>query len=898
MKSRSHASPPKWALKFLRWYCKTELLDEIEGDLMEAFLDRKENSGIRSARFWYAKEVVKFFRPFAIRRWSKGLQIQHDIDMIQNYLLTTLRSALKNKAYMSLNLLGLALGMAACLLILQYIDFEHSYNEFHEKGDEIYRISYSKENNGVESFHTVLTYAGVGKLMQEQFPEVINFTRLRPAGLINSRTLIKYGDRSFEESDIYYADASFFDLFSFKLIKGNPTQVLKEQFSVVITESMAQKYFGNENPIGKNLRKGSNEDFVVTGIMEDTPPNSHMQIQMLLSHSTLAATQPEWWDDDNLGVFHGHLYVLVKSGTNVDQFTAKFPQFVTDFIWGEEMQKTNAILKLWAMPLKDIHLHSHIEHEAEMNGDVDIVNYLSLIAILILVIALVNYINLSTARAMERAREVGIRKVAGAFKLQLIGQFLLESFLINLVAILIAVGIVLVSQPLFAELGAAKLQEVNLWTSQIFWFSCLGILIISTVLAGVYPAWVLSQFKPVTVLKGSISRQGKGAIIRKSLVVFQFTASIALIITTITVYQQISFMRNQQLGIDIDQTLVVKAPLVADSTYESSLTAFKNAILQNPEIEGFTACHTIPGREYQSATWFVRKDNPEVDNQFCYINWVDEHFMDNFQVKMLAGRNFQPDNEADQRAVIINEILLKQFQFSSAEEAIGKALSIGDSRNENPPLRIIGVISNFHQQTLKLDYSPVIIRYFPYIRGYFALKLNFPESSLAQVDASIDKVSDLWSAHFASQPFNYFFLKESFNHQYQAEITFGKLISLFSLIALIVGCLGLLGLATFMTRLRTREIGIRKVLGSGVIRIMGLLVGDFLILFAISSVIAWILSWWALNSWLETFAFHIDLNWIWFVGAAVVVALIALASISYHVLKAAYSNPVYALRHE
>lgn len=816
--------------------------------------------------------------------------------MLKNYIISAFRSTFKRKLHSSLNILGLAIGMASTLLILQYVKFETSYNDFHEHKDNVYRISYSKEKSGVESFNTVLTYTGVGPLMVEQFPEVVDFVRMRPASLITSKALMRYGDNFFEEEDIYFTDPSFFDIFSFELVQGNPETALKDQFSAVITESTAKKYFGDADPMGKTIRKGRDENYVITGVIKDTPENSHLNINMLLSHSTLGAIMWDGWSEGNLTAFHGHLYIKTTQGTNPSQLTEKFPQFVMDFVGGDVLAEQDVVLKFGIMPITDIHLQSHIQHEAQINGDQDIVEYMSIVGILIFVIALVNYVNLSTAQAMERAKEIGVRKVIGANKTGLITQYITESFVVNLLAVVLSLALIFLVQPFLSSLGASKLQNAELLTQHWFWMATLTIWFTSSLLSGFYPALVLSSYQPVMVLKGKLTTNRKGAFLRKGLVVFQFASSACLIIGTIIIYSQITYMRAQKLGMNIDDKLILKGPMVVDSTYVSKFTALKNALMQIPVVKGVSASHSIPGKEFNSATWFSRVDNPETDSKFCYINRVDDDFAVNYELEFVAGVNF---TNTDNDKILINETAAELFEFKDPESAIGISVAIGDPQDpETRKWKIAGVVKDFNQQSLKNDYSPVIMFRAQNVSTFYSVQIHSENGGMNQISSTIESIRDLWFQHFSGNPFNYHFLREGFDAQYKTEMEFGRLLSIFSGLTIFVAILGLIGLSSYTIQQRTKELGIRKVLGSSTQSIFLLLGKDIFRPILIANLIAWPVCWYLFSDWLAGFAFRTEMNVWQFLLSFVIIATVAASAIAYQVTKASYANPIKALKYE
>ncbi len=809
--------------------------------------------------------------------------------MFFNYSKAAFRNILKSKFFSFINIFGLSLGIAGMLLIFQFIQFELSYDTFHPKSDRTYRITYSKEKEGEQVFNTVLVYAGVGSLMKQAFPEIEDFTRLR-SFLIGgiAKAPVRYQEMIFEEQQVYYADSNFFNVFPYPILKGDADKMLQDQFTVAISESTAKKYFGKEEALGKSLRIGQKFEFTVTGIFKDIPENAHAKFDFLISHASLRAAMPPWWNDDNLQLFHGHLYVVLKPGADPDALSSKFSSFVNDYIDGEALRKTGVELKYAIMPLTDIHLNSHIQHEAEQNGDRRVVLYLSVIGILILLIAWINYVNLSTSKALERAREVGIRKVVGALRSHLIIQFFFEAVLINLISLLTALMLVFWGQGLFDLVGAHNIKNLSLWTDSLFWLVVGLIFVFGILLSGFYPALVLSSFKPVSVLKGKFINSKGGALLRRILVVVQFSASITLIICTVTIYQQVEYMRNRDLGLTMDNTLVVKAPIVFDSLFKNKSFSFKREVLQLASIKGVTSSNNVPGDEPGGASWYLKVGGNEDDLQFCYQAWIDEDFLKDYEIRLLAGRNFITNSLADSTSVLLNEACLKLFDFKNPEEALGQRLDMGERR-----YTVIGIIDNFHQQSSKIQFSPIVFNYFPEIRGYYSIKLN-----TGKTHEQIEAIETAWKKVFPDNPFNFFFLNEEFDKQYKVDIQFGRLLAFFSVMTIVIGCLGLLGLSSFMLSKRTKEIGIRKILGSSVDQIIFLVSKEFVILISLANLIAWPVSAYLMNRWLDNFAYHIDLRINVFLLSGTITLMISLLTIIIHVIRAASANPVQSIRNE
>jgi putative ABC transport system permease protein len=812
--------------------------------------------------------------------------------MIRSYVLTAWRSLLRSKFFTVLNITGLALGLTAALLIFQYVAFQLSFDEQHDKGDRIYRVTYSKEKDKEIAFNTVLVYAGVGNLMKQAFPEVEDYCRVRPLQMANPKGPVRVKDVAFEEDGVYWADPNFFTFFSYPLLIGDPATVLKDQFTAVVSESIAKKYFGNEPPVGQTLKVGQKAEVTVTGVFKDIPANTHMKFGVLVSHTTLKPLLPAWWNDDNLQLFHGPLFLLLKPGTNPKTLADKFPKFVDDHINGVELRKTGVELKFAMMPLHDIHLNSHIQHEAEVNGDIKIVKYMGLIGAIILFIAWINYINLATSRALERAKEVGIRKVIGAAREHLVVQFLFESLLVNTLAATIAILLLAMVQPVLSQIGAGDAREFNWLANTNYIVICVVVFAAGILISGFYPAVVLSGFKPITVLKGKFTNSRYGIVLRKSLVVAQFVASVSLIIGTATIYRQIQFLRDKDLGFDIRQTVVVKAPLVVDSTFQVKTLSFKKELQMVPSVAGVAASYSVPGMEPGGASWYTRVgDNPD-NHQFCTGTWVDENYIPDFQMKLLAGRNFAVEDRLDAKVIILNEACLPLFGFKEPKDAIGAKINEGADQVYD----VIGVVQNFQQKSLKTDFSPIIIFYQPQTRGFYSAKVETTDGKSLQ--ATLSTMEQVWKRFFPENPFIYYFLDDEFSKQFKSDQQFGKLFTFFSIIAIFIGCLGLLGLSSYMVAKRTKEIGIRKVLGSDVHQLVGLLTREFVVLITVANLIAWPIVMYLMDEWLNTFAHRITIGVGIFAMSAGLIFVIAMGTISFQVLRASRANPVTALRSE
>lgn len=805
--------------------------------------------------------------------------------MLKNYLISALRNFRRHSFFSVLNIAGLSLGIASALLILQYVQYEESYDRFHSQAEDIYRIQYNSFQNGELSFECASAVPAVGPALLENFPEVKSFVRMLPTSGVITYLSPTRGEVSFREKKIQLVDAAIFDVFDFTLIKGDRSTCLDDPSKVVITESIANKYFGDEEPIGKQLSFDGNQNLTVSGVITDVPENSHIKFGFLVSNQYFALDWEEW--ETSWGWYDHNTFVAVEPGTDMIELQQKWDEFLYDQR-GEDWEKYGFRQEFLFQPLTDIHLKSNLlqESEPDEQGDYASVQFLSAIAIFLLIIAWVNYINLSTARSMDRANEVGVRKVMGANKQQLRNQFLIESVLLNLVATALAVVLVIVLWPSFVDLTGRNIPFVMLGDPR-FWATVLILFIAGAFLAGFYPALVLSAFRPVVVLKGKINSHSAGNVVRKGLVVFQFLTSVILIIGSIVVYQQLQFMKQQDIGIDINQTLVVEGPGVVDSLFDSNLESFKVETSKLAEVQAVTASSNIPGHEIIWTRGTKRLVGGPETWITSYVVAVDDNYFPALQIPVIAGRNFSVERPNDQEQVILNEAMVEALEFESLEAAIGaKVTHSGDT------LEVAGVIADYNQLSLKNTPNPMVFRFFP-SNSFFAFKVqsqNYPEV--------IEKIQNYYAEIFPGNPFDYFFLDQFFNRQYDQERRFSQTFGLFTLLAILIACLGLFGLASFMTTRRTKEIGIRKVLGSSKASILTTLSSGFMKLVLLGTVLGFPLAWYLMEQWLQKFPYRVDLHWWVFVLAGVIVFVIALLSVSYQTLKTASVNPANSLRYE
>lgn len=800
--------------------------------------------------------------------------------MLKNYFTAVLRYVLRNKGFTLINVLGLAIGMMACMLITQYVLHEFSYDDFHEKKARIYRMQQDRFDNGILATRWAAGCAGIGPDMKANFPEVEAYVRLW-----RTDALFSAGEVYFKENHVYFSSEDFFKIFSFKLLVGEDSSVLTDPFKIVLSQSLAKKYFGNENPLGKIVKVDGKHDYQVTGVFEDLPVNTHMRINALMSFVTLT----KLWNDPVMSwSWDGFLtYVLLHPQATAQAVKAKIPA-LAEKQSGEEMKRFNAGIAFDMQPITDIHLDSDFMMEFKPNGNRQSTYFLSVVAILILVIAWINYINLSTAKSIERSREVGVRKVMGSFRSQLIQQFLLESLLLNVVAVVISIGLVVLLTPPFSDLTGRALDYL-LFKQKMFW-AWMGVLIFGgALLSGLYPAFVLSSYKPVEVLKGRFKNTFSGVRFRKGMVVVQFICSITLIVGTFTVYRQIQFMRNQSLGINIDQTLVINSPSVVDSTYQQKFQVFKQQIKQHPEVLAITASTEVPGRQPGwNAGGIRRLSQSESEAKQYRVIMMDHDFISSYGLNVIAGRDFSGETVNEDGNVLLNESAYKLMGFRKPEEALNDQIFFwGDT------FRIAGVVKDYHQESLKKTYEPLIFRYNASPGGLYSIKFN-----TANVKESLVKFEETWKAVFPGNPFIHFFLDDHYNQQYQADQQFGRVFGIFSSLAIFIACLGLFGLSSLTAIQRTKEIGIRKVLGASVPSILTLVGKDYVLLMLVSIGISTPLAWWIMNEWLSDFAYRISLEWWIFAVPSILVVAIALFTVSIHTMNAARINPAKSLRYE
>ncbi len=785
--------------------------------------------------------------------------------MIKNYIKIALRNLSRHKGYSFINIAGLAIGMACCILILLWVKDELSFDRFHKNADNICRVIQDIKFSD-HSTTWAITQGPLGPSLKEDFSEIANFTRVT-----GRRFRLTYGEHSYDEV-LGMADGSIFEMFTFPLIEGDQQTALSDPHSIVLTEEMAKKYFGDEHPIGKVLKADDQYDFLVTGIMEEFPLNSHFRYNFLIPFifgRELKYTVDNWRNSQF------STYVQIQEGIPYQEVVQK----ISGYLYEKPTIEKDAKLNL--QPLARIHLYSDYEFD-RTHGDITYVTIFSLIAFFILLIACINFMNLTTARSANRAREVGMRKVAGAYRRDLVRQFFGESILLAFIALIFAVGMVLLLLPVFNELAAKELSFGISGNIQAL-LVLLGIAILTGIIAGSYPAFFLSAFQPAIVLKGTLHSGSRGSNFRKVLVVLQFSLTILLIVCTSIVYNQMNFMRNRKLGYHKEYLVYV----VLRGDIRQQFDAVKEELLKNPNILDVTSSGTIPtsGYNFSNSLWRWKGQDPD-EEILMRASFIDYNYFKTFGMEIVEGRSYSKEYATDPtEALIVNEEAVKVMGM---ESPLGKQLGIGDNQ-----AKIIGVVKNYHFRSLKQEIESLILILNP--QNCWAL---FARLNSEDVSKTIGHMEKVWGQFAPGYPFNYRFMDETIDNLYRSEQQIGTLFRYFSILAIFISCLGLFGLASFMAEQRTKEIGIRKVLGATVSNILLLLSKEFATWVLIANIIAWPVAYYAMNRWLQGYAYRINIALWSFVLAAVFALAIALFSVSYQAVRAATANPADALRYE
>lgn len=809
--------------------------------------------------------------------------------MIKNYFKIALRNLLRNKAFTAINILGLAIGIATCLLIMLSIQSELGFDSFHERADRIVRVVFrgSVQGGVMNEAHVM---PPVAEALMTDYPEVEQATRIRLMGYPK----VTYNNESFRNKSSAFVDANFLEVFTFPFIHGDPTTALVEPHTIVISASTAQSLFQDENPLGKELWMDDGSDrFTITGVMEDIPANSHFHFDLFASMATFPeAKNPSWM------VSEFYTYLLLTPDYDYKNLEAKLPEVAEKYM-GPQLQDAMGIsfdqfrqagnnIGIYLQPLTSIHLHSDMMGELGPGGDIRYIYIFGAIAIFMILIASINFINLSTAGASKRAREVGVRKVLGSEQRQLVWQFLMEYMFLSVSALLIAMLLVKLVLPVFNDLVGKEIAIhyfSNLWTMP----SLLAFGLSVGIVAGIYPAFFLSSFKPISVLKGSLfpSFHGKRSLsLRSGLVVFQFTVSVVLIIGTIVVYSQLEYIQNKNLGYDKEQVLILPNGWQLANNVET----FRQQLFQDSRVENVSISGHLPSGQSYNNNFFLYPAE-DVSKQIKTLRYdVDIEYIPTMGMELIAGRNFSDEFGSDQGSIILNETALMALDWEN--EALGKTLTTSDNDGNKTTYQVIGIVKDFHFRSLHERIFPLVMVK-GNANGAIIAKIN-----TADVGSLLEDVKLEWTALARDEPFDYSFLDERFYQTYQAERRMGYILSVFAGLIIFVACLGLFGLAMFTAKQRNKEIGIRKVLGADVSTIVVMLSRDFLKLVVFSALVASPIAWWLMSQWLESFAYRIDIS-IWtYLAAGAIVIVVAWLAVGYEAIKTALKNPVEALRSE
>lgn len=877
------AAPPKLPLKFLRWFCREDYLDEIEGNLIEIFEKEAEVNPTR-ARRRLTINIIRHFRPEYMKLFHRQQKSPIAADMIFNYIKLAFRNLRKRASYSFINIFGLALGVCATLLILNYIDFETSYDNFHANASQLFRIKRTFVENEERGKPNVKSTFLLGPTLVREMPEIKSFVRVHPEESVVTWNASNGTATSYHEDRILAADPAFFDAFSFTSTAGSLDTSLDNPNSVVISETTSHKYFGYDDAIGKTLQFAGGRisgQFTVTAVIKDVPQNSHFEFDIVLPLYNILLGE-QYQRDDGWGWNNFTTYVQLNDASNQYTVQQKLPAFCERWM-NPKWAYLNARIELELQPIQNIHTEPGIRHDVETIGR-STIYFFGLIAMFILFIAWINYVNLSTARAMERSREVGIKKTIGAVRSQLVLQFIFESLVLNLVAIIVAVLLAVLFLPVLSDMTGKELP--NHFNDVRFWGVLIALFTIGTFASGIYPALVLSSFKITKAIQKPFER---GLSLRKSLVVFQFVSSLVLIAGTFVVYRQINFMQSQDTGLKLDQMLIIRGP--GSMKWEEAqrrLMVFKEEAKKIAGVKSITSSGAVPGGGYNWGVDVWKVGASPTDNKLSFLVYVDPDFIPTYNIQLVAGRNYNLQSATDMKSAIINEAAVKAYNLGTNEEAIEQQINLdGDSVN------VLGVARNFNWNSLKSGYEPFILMPVESVPDEISVNLNG-----GSISETVEALGRLYEDLMPADPYEYHFLDDTFNQQYKADQQFGNIFGMFAGLAIAICCLGLWGLASFTTSQKLKEIGIRKILGAPVASIVALLVRQFVILIGVSAVIAIPLAWYGMDSWLSGFAFKMAIGWELFAIPVLILSAIALLTIGLQVRRGVLTNPVDVLKAE
>ena len=804
--------------------------------------------------------------------------------MLKNYIKIALRNISRNKLYSVLNIVGLAIGIACCILILFYVQDELSYDRFNDKADNIFRI--------VPTFTTSerTMYMGtnahvMGPMLKEEFPEVDNYVRFTSYG---SPKVLTYGDISFSEEKFVWADGSVFDIFSFELLQGNPKEALVNPNTLVISEKVAEKYFGNDSPLGKSIQLNHNTLYTITGVMKNLPKTSHITPDILASFSTLGLKPSTNIAMDLLNQVNYYTYLLLRPGSGPTIMEQKFTESINKKI-AVILKSLGGTAELELQPLTRIYLHSDRENELERTGDMAYVWLFTGIGLFILLLACLNFMNLSTARSANRAKEVGLRKVVGAHKPQLVRQFLGESMILTLIAFLLSGLLVIVTMPVFRNISGKDLT-LQSFLNPVFLLGLFGLFFIISLIGGSYPAFFLSAFRPVEVIQGTLRRGAKSSALRIVLVSFQFAVSIILIIGTFSVSRQLNYIRSKNLGYDKDHVISIR---MRNPETQKKFEAIKEAVRRYPSVLNVSASTSTP-LGFNDFSVHHAEGKPEDESIMLFANMIDEDFIDAYKIDIVQGRNFSKEFPTDLgNAILINEAAVRKLGWQ--DKAVGKHIDRFATMTKRIPHKIVGIVKDYHFQSLHEQIQPLMLYYSSPYGNYNMLSVRARPENIQDTLAFLETT---WKQFDTQFPFEFSFVDDQYDATYRTEVRLGKLFGYFTALAILIGCLGLFGLTSFTTEQRTKEIGIRKILGASVSGVIFLLVRDFIKWVFLAVVVAWPIGYFVMRDWLQNFAYRASLGvWI-FLSAALLALAISIVTVSYQSIKAALANPANSLKYE
>ncbi|HTE30187.1 MAG TPA: ABC transporter permease [Chryseolinea sp.] len=813
--------------------------------------------------------------------------------MFRNFFVIAGRKIWRSKLFASINVMGLSLGIASFVLIDLYVRYEKRFDDF--RSPQVYRVAQYGYQDNAEIGKSAQWVPALAPALKNDLPEVADAARLAHTGPFMADPVMQADEKIFRESKIYYADSSFLELFSYEMIAGSAATALALPDQVTLSQSAAKRYFGNEDPMGQMMlfHRGENgiSTLKVTGVFKDVPANSHLHTEFLISFKSL-----EFYESLTTDWGWGNFYTYVKLAphTEAAAVEAKFPTLLKKYVpYLADDTQDGYTVKLTLQPVQNIHLDSKLWGESEANGDRRTINFLAIVAFFIMVIAWVNYINFAIAKSAESIKEISIRKISGSNLWQLIGQLMAESAMVNLLAILISVVILEITLPLLKSIlslpEALALGQKEVWT-------ILLLFVIGTLASGLYPAYAISSLKPLAVLKTKGSRLFNISL-NRSLIIFQFTASMILMISTVTIYRQLDYMINQYTGFDLEQTLIVKGPAIKDSTYHTHQDFFRHAIVQLPGVSAMAMASSIPGEQVHWGRGYSKASDPQ-KSIGANIVAVDENYFPLFKATFVAGANFSDGSMTNQHTIVFNETAVRELGYTNPADIINETIIWHESGNLQVPKKVIGVVKDFNQTSFRNAVGPMVFALKKYLAAPWAGEYYVFKIPSNNIDASITDIQQVWKKVFTDNPFDYFFLDDYFFNQYKSDQRFGRVFAAFSVLAMIIASMGLFGVSSYLILLRTKEIGVRKVLGSSSAGVVQLLTRDFMWWVLIAFVLACPIAAYLMNQWLQEFAFKIALSpWIFIVAGASCMAL-ALITVTWKSWRMANINPAEALKNE